>query len=473
MVFSSLTFLYAFLPLVLILYFAVKNRVWRNCVLLAASLVFYSWGEPKFLFWMLGTVLVAYICGLLIWRFDREKRPRSKKAALVGACVLFAANFFVFKYLNFTLENLGLLLGRSFALKDIHLPIGISFYTFQILSYIIDLYRGKVRVQRNFFWLALYVCFFPQLIAGPIVRYATVEKEIRERQETVADVTAGLKRLVLGLAKKVIIANSVALIAEQIYQGGAAYYGTVFYWIAAVAYSLQIYFDFSGYSDMAIGLGRIFGFHFPENFEHPYISLSVTEFWRRWHISLSTWFRDYIYIPLGGNRVGKPRWILNILIVWGLTGLWHGASWNFLLWGLYYALLLLLEKLLLQRLLDKLPRLFRWAYTAFVVVLGWVLFNLTDFSALREALGVMFHFQGGGLVEALGGGAEILYLFLYIPVGLLCMLPLGRWLGWFTTKLRSHAAGLVLENALYLVLLMLSIVFLLSTTFNPFIYFRF
>ena len=472
MVFSSLTFLHAFLPALFLLYFAVKNRLWRNCVLLAASLVFYSWGEPKFLFWMLGTVLVAYVCGLLIWRFEGEKRPRAKKAAFIAACVFLTANFFIFKYLNFALENLGALLGRNFALREILLPIGISFYTFQILSYVIDLYRGKVQIQKNFFWLTLYVCFFPQLIAGPIVRYETVEKEIREREETVEDVAAGLKRFILGLAKKVILANNTALIAEQIYQGDAAY-GALPYWIAAVAYTLQIYFDFSGYSDMAIGLGRVFGFHFLENFEHPYISRSITEFWRRWHISLSTWFRDYIYIPLGGNRVGKPRWIFNILGVWGLTGFWHGASWNFLLWGLYYALLLLLEKLFLHRLLDKLPGFFQWVYTAFFVVVGWVLFDLTEFSALREALDVMFRFRGGGLVEASEGGAEIMDLFLYIPLGLLFMLPLGQWLERFQVKLRGHAAGLAVENAVCLMLLLLCVMFLLSTTFNPFIYFRF
>ena len=470
MVFSSLSFLYAFLPAVFLLYFAVNNRVWRNCVLLAASLVFYSWGEPKFLFWMLGTVLVAYVCGLLIERFG--KMPRAKKAALVVVCVFLTGNLFVFKYLNFTLENLSLLLGRSIAFREIVLPIGISFYTFQILSYVIDLYRGNVRVQKNFFWLTLYVCFFPQLIAGPIVRYQTVEAEIRERRETVEDVAAGLKRFILGLAKKVILANHVALIAEQVYRGDAAY-GTVFCWIAAAAYTLQIYFDFSGYSDMAIGMGRMFGFHFLENFEHPYISLSITEFWRRWHISLSTWFRDYIYIPLGGNRVSRPRWIFNILVVWGLTGLWHGASWNFLLWGLYYAALLLLEKLFLQRILDRLPRLLRWVYTMFFVVIGWVLFNLTDFSALWEALVTMFRFRNGGLIDAIDGGAEILYLFLYLPLGFLCMLPLGRWLGGFTARLRGHAAGLALDNAVHLALFLLCVVFLLSSTFNPFIYFRF
>ena len=472
MVFSSLTFLYAFLPPVLLLYFLGKNRIWRNCVLLIASLLFYAWGEPKFLFWMLGTVLVAYVCGLLIWRFEGNGKPRARRAALIVACVFLSANFFVFKYLNFTLSNLALLLGRSIALREILLPIGISFYTFQILSYVIDLYRGRVCVQKNFFWLTLYVCFFPQLIAGPIVRYETVEQEIRERRETLEDVVAGLKRLILGLGKKVILANNVALLAEQVYAGDTAY-GSLFYWIAAVAYTLQIYFDFSGYSDMAIGLGRIFGFHFLENFDHPYISLSITEFWRRWHISLSSWFRDYIYIPLGGNRTSKPRWILNILVVWGLTGFWHGASWNFLLWGLYYAALLLLEKLFLQRLLDRLPKLCRWVYTAFFVVIGWVLFDLTDFPTLWETLGHMFRFRPGGLVEAIGGGIEILYMFLYLPLGLFCMLPLGQWLGRYTARLRSHTLGLVLENAAYAALFLLCIMFLLSKTFNPFIYFRF
>ena len=339
MVFSSITFVYAFFPLVAAAYYLSKNRVYRNVVLLLASLLFYSWGEPRFLLLMLAATLAAYCGGLLM-----ERCTAHRKLILIVTVVLLVGNLFVFKYLNFFSENLSALFGWS-ALPKLTLPIGISFYTFQILSYVIDLYRGEIRVQRNYFYLLLYVSFFPQLIAGPIVRYETVEQEIQERHESIDDVAAGLRRFILGLAKKVILANNIARIAETIYAGDSAVYGTTLYWLAAVAYALQIYFDFSGYSDMAIGLGRMFGFHFLENFDHPYTALSITDFWRRWHISLSTWFRDYVYIPLGGNRVKKSRWIRNILVVWALTGFWHGAQWNFLFWGLYYGLLLLAEKL--------------------------------------------------------------------------------------------------------------------------------
>ena len=299
MVFSSITFVYAFFPLVAAAYYLSKNRVYRNVVLLLASLLFYSWGEPRFLLLMLAATLAAYCGGLLM-----ERCTAHRKLILIVTVVLLVGNLFVFKYLNFFSENLSALFGWS-ALPKLTLPIGISFYTFQILSYVIDLYRGEIRVQRNYFYLLLYVSFFPQLIAGPIVRYETVEQEIQQRHESIDDVAAGLRRFILGLAKKVILANNIARIAETIYAGDSAVYGTTLYWLAAVAYALQIYFDFSGYSDMAIGLGRMFGFHFLENFDHPYTALSITDFWRRWHISLSTWFRDYVYIPLGGNRVKK------------------------------------------------------------------------------------------------------------------------------------------------------------------------
>ena len=299
MVFSSITFVYAFFPLVAVAYYLSKNRVYRNVVLLLASLLFYSWGEPRFLLLMLAATLAAYCGGLLM-----ERSTAHKRLILIVTVVLLVGNLFVFKYLNFFSENLSALFGWR-VLPKLTLPIGISFYTFQILSYVIDLYRGEIRVQRNYFYLLLYVSFFPQLIAGPIVRYETVEQEILERRESIDDVAAGLRRFILGLAKKVILANNIARIAETIYAGDSAVYGTALYWLAAVAYALQIYFDFSGYSDMAIGLGRMFGFHFLENFDHPYTALSITDFWRRWHISLSTWFRDYVYIPLGGNRVKK------------------------------------------------------------------------------------------------------------------------------------------------------------------------
>ncbi len=456
MVFSSATFLFAFLPLVTGAYYLCKNRVYRNAVLLLASLLFYSWGEPRLLLLLIAATAAAYVGGLAI------DRGRCRRLALTVTVVLLVGNLFVFKYLNFFADSLfpGNLLPR------LTLPIGISFYTFQILSYVIDLYRGSIRVQRNFFRLLLYVSFFPQLIAGPIVRYQTVESEIRDRRECIEDVAAGLRRFTLGLAKKVILANRIALLAETVYAGDAAVYGTALYWLAAVAYALQIYFDFSGYSDMAIGMGRMFGFHFLENFDHPYCALSVTDFWRRWHISLSSWFRDYIYIPLGGNRVRRSRWVLNLLLVWALTGFWHGAQWNFLLWGLYYGLLLLVEKCLLGRVLDRLPKAVRWVYTAFFVLIGWVLFDLVDFGALRHALGMMFLPHATDWAAAVAADASLLKALLYLPLGAVCCLPLLR-------RPCRTARGVLLANAATLALFAVCVVYILSSSYNPFIYFRF
>ena len=464
MVFSSLPFLYFFFPLCFVLYFILPSRIWRNAVLLVFSLLFYAWGEPKFALLMLAATLAAWVGGLLIHRLHGGGR----RAVFLVTVILLVGNLFVFKYLNFTVNNLNALLGVHLELPAIALPIGISFYTFQILSYVIDLYRGQVEVQRNFFWLALYVCFFPQLIAGPIVRYQTVEQEIRERRETLDDAVAGAKRFILGLGKKVLLANGTAALAELIYAGSDAIYGTSLHWIAALAYTLQIYFDFSGYSDMAIGLGRIFGFHFLENFDYPYISCSITEFWRRWHISLSSWFRDYIYIPLGGNRVSRPRWVLNLLVVWILTGFWHGAQWNFILWGLYYAALLLLEKLVLGRLLDRLPRPVRWLYAMFFVVVGWVLFNLTDSAQLLSALGMMFIWHPTDWFQAVAANSSLLRLLLWLPAGILCSFPLLPRL-----KLPDSTAGVLLSHLLHLLLAGVCIMFIISSSYNPFIYFRF
>ncbi len=464
MVFSDTPFLYAFLPLTVIFCLIVPRRSLKNYVLLVFSLLFYSWGEPKLLFLMIGAALAAYLCGL-----GMAYCPQRKKVFLLVSVVLLLGNLTVFKYLNFLVDNLNALTGLSLAVRTITLPIGISFYTFQILSYVIDLYRGRVGVQHNFFYFLLYVSFFPQLIAGPIVRYQTVEEEIGSRQESWDDVLYGLRRFILGLAKKVLIANHVARIAELIYGAGDAA-GTAAYWLAALCYTLQIYFDFSGYSDMAIGLGRMFGFHFLENFDYPYISRSVTEFWRRWHISLSTWFRDYVYIPLGGNRVSRGRWICNILIVWGLTGLWHGAQWNFILWGLYYAVLLLIEKLFLSRFLEKLPRAVQWLYTMLLVIVGWVLFDLTDFAQLRHALAVMFTPHATDWLAVLAQDTSIIVPVLFLPFAVLFSFPvLSRW--------KKHTDDTALSslgtNICCLALLVLSIVFIISSSYNPFIYFRF
>ena len=459
MVFSALSFLFAFLPLVILLYYVSRNRIWRNGVLLVFSLLFYSWGEPKLIVLMLAASTVAYLGGWGICLL--ADRPKARTAVYALTLCLLTANLAIFKYGNLFADTVCALLGRDNPIPAIALPIGISFYTFQILSYVIDLYRGKIALQKNWCSLTLYLSFFPQLIAGPIVRYQTVEQEILSRRESLEDMAAGLQRFAVGLAKKVILANGLGSFSESIYAGDPAVFGTAIYWLAAAAYALQIYFDFSGYSDMAIGLGRMFGFHFLENFNHPYRATSITDFWRRWHISLSTWFRDYIYIPLGGSRVGRGKHIRNILIVWGLTGFWHGASWNFLLWGLYYGLLLLLEKFVLQQALDKLPRIFRWGYTMFLVLIGWVLFNRTDFGQMAQTLQTMFCLLPTDWAAVVAADSQLLLGLFYLPLGALACLP---W------KLRLPQW---VQYGLSLGLLGICIVLILSSSYNPFIYFRF
>ena len=463
MIFSSLTFLCAFLPITALLYLLSRNRVWRNGVLLAASLVFYAWGEPRFILLLLLAAAEGYLGGLLIER----KRSRAVLAVTVA---LLVGNLAVFKYLGFFCANLSPLIPALGRVPALALPIGISFYTFQILSYVIDLYRGKVSVQRNFLSLLLYVSFFPQLIAGPIVRYETVEAEIRDRSESLTDAAVGLRRFIRGLAKKVLLANTVALLPDTIYAGDPAVFGTLSYWLAALGYTLQIYFDFSGYSDMAIGLGRMFGFHFLENFDYPYVSRSITEFWRRWHISLSTWFRDYVYIPLGGNRVSKGRWIFNLLVVWALTGFWHGAQWNFILWGLYYAALLLLEKLLLGKWLEKLPSVLRWVYTFFFVNLGWVLFERTDFASLKNALLTLFVYRPTDWAGVFASDLSLLVSCLAVIPALALSFPILRRP---IEKLPRTLGGTIALDVICVLLLALSIASLISTQYNPFIYFRF
>ena len=468
MVFSSISFVYCFFPLVFLAYFIVPNRSWRNGVLLVSSLIFYAWGEPKFLLLMVAASLCAWAGGLLIHHFSVKNRPNFKKIVFVITVLLLVGNLFVFKYLNFAVDNINALFRASIPVASIVLPIGISFYTFQILSYVIDLYWGKVRVQRNFFWLLLYVSFFPQLIAGPIVRYQTVEQEIMNRQETLDDAVAGFKRFIIGLAKKVLLANGTGLIVEHIYGIAGSASGTIAYWIAALAFTLQIYFDFSGYSDMAIGLGRVFGFHFSENFIYPFASLSTTDFWRRWHVSMASWFRDYVYYPLGGSRVGKARRLLNVLILWALTGFWHGAQWNFLLWGLFYALLLTVEKHFLQKWLDKLPKFFRWFYTIFFFVLGSVLFNLTDMVQLGSVLKTMFVWTPTNWFEIVALDSTILESFVWLPLAMLCAFPILPKL-----KFKDTTFGTLVSHGLHLALAVICIIFIISSSYNPFIYFRF
>ena len=465
MLFSSVSFLYFFLPLVLILYYLSRNRLWRNAVLLLASLVFYSWGEPRFLLLMLLSALAAYLCGLGIERY--RARARVRKFFLVLALVILLGCLVVFKYLGFLCDNLSALTALPIPLPAITLPIGISFYTFQILSYVIDLYRGRVSVQRSYFRFLLYVSFFPQLIAGPIVRYETVESEMYSRHESWDDVICGLRRFIIGLAKKVIIANNVAVVCDTVF-AAPALSGTLALWLAALCYTLQIYFDFSGYSDMAIGLGRMFGFHFLENFNYPYAASSITDFWRRWHISMASWFRDYVYIPLGGSRVSLPRHVFNILVVWSLTGLWHGAAWNYLLWGLLNGLLLLFEKFVLHGRVDTFPRPLRRLYTSFLILVSMTVFYFEDIPSLCAALQKMFLFTPSSWAALLNLDTSVCFKLLFVLPGLVFSFPVLQ-------KLRplSGTGGALVTAFGYAALLAVSIMFIISSSYNPFIYFRF
>ena len=469
MLFSSTTFIFIFLTLLLILYFPIKNIKYRNIILLIFSLIFYSWGEPKYIFLMLITVLIAYIFGLLIDKYRFEKRK--SKLFLIISVVLILLNLFIFKYLDFSIGIFNSIFKTNIGLSKLVLPIGISFYTFQILSYVIDLYWGKVGVQKNYFRLLLYVSFFPQLIAGPIVRYETVEKEISDRKTTLDGFINGFKRFIWGLDKKVIIANNVAIFCDYIYNNYSSY-GSNILWVAAICYTLQIYFDFSGYSDMAIGLGKMFGFNFLENFNYPYIASSITDFWRRWHISLSSFFRDYVYIPLGGNRVSKVKFIRNIFIVWLLTGIWHGASYNFILWGLYYAILLLIEKMFTGKYIEKLPKVLKMLYSLFFITLGWVIFRVENLNDLVLVIKKMFSFNNTSFVTLFNNNSMLISTIPYIILGIFLSLPIDKWFKEKVDKSNSVILTLI-EDLILGVLFGISIMFLVSNSYNPFIYFRF
>ena len=461
MLFSGIPFLFYFLPAVLILYFLVPKSL-KNAVLLIFSLVFYAWGEPVYVFLMIGTILLFFFCGIAI---GKSKTPKGKKLWLVISVVVSLSLLAVFKYADFLVSNVNSLLGTNIPLLKLALPIGISFYTFQCLSYTIDVYRGNAQVQRNIVSFGAYVSLFPQLIAGPIVRYVDVARELDNRTHSWEKVRLGLRRFLIGLGKKILIANQFGQLTEQFRVSGEK--SVVFYWVYAIAFSLHIYFDFSGYSDMAIGLGKVFGFHFIENFNYPYMSKSIAEFWRRWHMSLGSWFRDYVYIPLGGNRVSKGRWVFNTLVVWMLTGLWHGAAWNFILWGLLYAAFLLLEKFVPW--LKKLPDVLKRIYTLLIVVLGFVLFNAVDLSQALSDIGGMFGFLNVPFIS----GETIYYLKSYgllFAVALVGSTPVVKH---FADKLEGKKIGLVLETVLMIALLLVCTAYLVDGSFNPFLYFRF
>lgn len=462
MLFSSLTFLYYFLPVVLALYFLTPQRG-KNLVLLLASLIFYWWGEPRYVVLMLGVIAFAYVSGLLI---DRFRRTRAAKGLLALAVCGELAVLGYFKYADFFLNSINAVLKTQFPALSVALPIGISFYIFQTLSYLIDLYRGDVAVQRSPLKLATYIALFPQLIAGPIVRYSTVERELTARRTGVEDLSAGLGRFVLGLSKKVLIANQMGALVSALRGSGEETLLT--FWLMALAFLFQIYFDFSGYSDMAIGLGRVFGFHFPENFNYPLTARSATEFWRRWHISLGTWFRDYVYIPLGGSRRGKLRQLCNILIVWSLTGLWHGAAWNFVLWGLLFAAALSLEKLGLLTLLERAPAVLRHGYLLLLVLISFVIFNADGLSGVVQDLSGLLGLRGGWIAEQTQYYAVSYAALLGIAAVSATPLPKKA-----AQCLAGTAIGAVLRPLMLLGLLLVCTAYLVDGSFNPFLYFRF
>lgn len=468
MVFSSMIFLCVFLPVVLIVYYVLPKQL-RNLWLLLASLFFYAWGEPRYILIMLFSTVFDYCNGRAIsYATKKGKHDTWGRAVLALSVTGNLAILCFFKYTDFVLENINRLAGTQFGLLQLALPIGISFYTFQTMSYTIDVYRGKTPAQQNMISFGMYVCLFPQLIAGPIVRYKDVQKEVDTRTTTISGVASGVQRFLIGLAKKVLLANQIGALWDYLKGLGSMDMSMALAWLGALAFTFQIYFDFSGYSDMAIGLGEMFGFHFPENFDHPYESKSITEFWRRWHMTLGTWFREYLYIPLGGNRNGVARQIFNLLVVWFLTGLWHGAGWNFILWGLYYFVLLVLEKFVLRGVLERLPGIVQHLYTMFFVIIGWVIFAFDDMGQLESFLKALF-----GIGVPAGNGLALYEWDIRAPF--LAVLLIASTT--FPTRIAKQLTREERRSPLLMVytgaLLVLSLAFLVSGSYNPFLYFRF
>ena len=465
MLFSSIPFLFYFLPIVLSVYFLVPWK-FKNSVLLLSSLLFYGWGEPKYVFLMLASILLFYGCGLFI---EKAKTKPWKRFWLATSIVISVSLLCIFKYADFFITNFNAVTGLNMTLLKLALPIGISFYTFQCLSYTIDVYRGDVEAQKNPINFGAYVALFPQLIAGPIVRYIDVAKELNYRTHSMEKFTEGLRRFIFGLAKKILIANQLGELTNIFRASDEK--SVIFYWIYAIAFALHIYFDFSGYSDMAIGLGKIFGFNFIENFNYPYMSKSIGEFWRRWHMSLGSWFRDYIYIPLGGNRVSKARWLFNTLVVWMLTGFWHGAAWNFILWGLLYALFLLVEKFIPA--IKKIPSALQHFYTLLIVVLGFVLFNAVDITQAGNDIAGMFGFTGVPFINK----ETIYYLLSYGTLFVVSIVGATPLIKTTTVKLSENSKLrniiAVVEPIVLLLLLTICSAYLIDGSFNPFLYFRF
>lgn len=456
MIFSSLTFIFVFLPIFLLAYFIAPSKI-KNIVLLAFSLLFYSWGEPIYILLLLLSSVVDFSNGYFINKFKADKRK--KKFFLILSIIINLSLLAIFKYSNFIISNLNIF-GIKITGFNIMLPLGISFFTFQTMSYSIDVYRGNIKYEKNFINFMTYVCMFPQLVAGPIVRYSDISKELQKREHSFKNFSEGIFRFLTGLFKKVLIANYMGLIFDLITKNTSSI-SLATAWIGAICYTFQIFFDFSGYSDMAIGLGKMLGFNYPENFNYPYISKSITEFWRRWHITLSVWFKDYVYIPLGGNRVSKKRHIFNLFLVWFLTGLWHGASWNFVIWGLYFFVLLILEKYLFSKI--KIPNFLAHIITLFLIIISWVIFAFDDLNVLTTYLGKMF------VNKSIVDNSTIFFLKNYIIlfiVAIICSTPIIK-------KLKPKKYFKPLIVVVYLFLFTITIASLVSDSYNPFLYFRF
>ena len=464
MVFSSLVFIFAYLVITLLIYY-ITPRKFRNLFLFFINLVFYGWGEPKLVLLMVFNIFFNYLGGFLVDKFRQDKKK--KKLFLVLTIILDIGILAVFKYLGLITETLNVLPFLNIPTLQISLPIGISFYTFQTMSYVIDVYRDDAPVSKSFINFGTYVALFPQLIAGPIVRYRDVAYQLQNRRETRDRFAKGVKLFAVGMGKKVLIANQMGTLTTAMF-ANTDENGVLGTWVGILAYAFQIYFDFSGYSDMACGLGNMFGFEFLKNFNYPYISTSITDFWRRWHISLSTWFKEYVYIPLGGNRKGVPRQIINLLIVWGLTGLWHGASYNFIFWGLYYGILLIIEKFVLKRFLDKLPRVIQHIYALVIILIGWGLFYFTDVAQLGAFLGDLFNFGNGAFSES-SLNLTLSYLPLLFIAGIACT-PLSANL---YARVSHKKYIWIAEAAFVAVVMFISTASLVNQSYNPFLYFRF
>jgi len=462
MVFSSFVFLLIFLPLVLLVYYAVPRKA-KNYVLLVFSLVFYAWGEHLYVFLMIASILIAYFAGLFVHKYMVTNEIKKAKVITLISTAFYVGMLLFFKV--------------AYRFEWLPLPIGVSFFTFQIMSYVIDVYRKDTTVQRNPFYLGAYVSLFPQLIAGPIVRYQTVAEDMEGRVETSDKFAEGINRFIVGLGKKVLLANNIGFVFNQVQAMDYADISVATAWISALAYGFQIYFDFSGYSDMAIGLGKMFGFTFLENFNYPYISKNITEFWRRWHISLSTWFRDYVYIPLGGNRCSKGRQFLNMFVVWALTGLWHGFGWNFIAWGLYYFVLLVIEKSFLLKWLEKIPKVFQHIYALFLINFGWVLFSIEDAGKLIDYIKIMFGFGGAKIVDDTAMYYLAGYGLLFV-IGAIASTPIMKKVKEllvnkeYNSKLKFVVNEIIVPVSVWVVLI-ISIAYLAGESFNPFLYFRF